>query len=146
MPNTFFRQNFQKRSNSEHHYRILHIRNSLGIKFQPKLAILNFCTKLTQKGYFQSKKKYENHHRFLCIQISLGSKFQPQQTILIFRNKFPKQGYFQTKTEKINITIEFLILELYIIYYILNFTLNKQFSILGPNLPKMDISGQKQKK
>ena len=56
MQNTFFLQNFQKRSNSEQHHRILHIRNSLGIKFQPKLTILNFSTKLTQKGYFQSKK------------------------------------------------------------------------------------------
>ena len=39
----------------KHHF--LHIRSSLGTKFQPKLKFLNFRTKLTQKGYFQSKKK-----------------------------------------------------------------------------------------
>ena len=32
--------------------RILHISNSLGTKFQLKLTILNFLTKLTPKGYF----------------------------------------------------------------------------------------------
>ena len=44
-----------------------------------KLAILNFWTKLTQKGYFRSKKekkkKNENHDLVLHIQISLGFKF-----------------------------------------------------------------------
>ena len=39
---------------SDHHHRILHTGNSLGIKFQHKLEILNVWTKLTQKGYFQS--------------------------------------------------------------------------------------------
>ena len=37
---------------SEHHHRILHIRNSLGNKFKLKLTILSFWTKYTQKGYF----------------------------------------------------------------------------------------------
>ena len=36
---------------------ILYIQNSLGTKFQLKLTILNFWTKLTQKGYFHSKKE-----------------------------------------------------------------------------------------
>ena len=42
---------------------ISYIQNSLGTKFQLKLTILNFWTKLTQKGYFHSKKekKNENH-------------------------------------------------------------------------------------
>ena len=60
MSNLFFGQNLQKRSKiekSEHHHRILNIQNSLGTKFQLKLTILNFWTKLTQKGYFQSKKE-----------------------------------------------------------------------------------------
>ena len=65
---------------SEHHHRILHIRNSLGIKFQLKLKILNFWTKLIQKGHCRSKttttKKNGNPHRILHIRISLSSKFQ----------------------------------------------------------------------
>ena len=89
MPNGFFRQNSQKKGPkgpSVYHHQILYIQNSLGIKFQLKLAILNFWTKLTHKGYFRSKKrkKNENHHRILSIQIILDFKFQLQQTILIF--------------------------------------------------------------
>ena len=45
----------------------------------------------------------------LHIRISLGSKFHAQQTILIIWNNFRKQG----KTEKMNITTEFLIFELF---------------------------------
>ena len=33
-----------------HHHRILHVRNSLGIKFQHKLKILSFWTKLIQSN------------------------------------------------------------------------------------------------
>ena len=40
---------------SEHHHGILHIWINLGIKFQLKLIILTFWTKLTQERYFQSK-------------------------------------------------------------------------------------------
>ena len=46
-------------------YLMLHIQNSLGIKFQTKLTILNFLTKLTQKRVFLIKKR--NPHRFLHI-------------------------------------------------------------------------------
>ena len=41
-----------KTEKSEHHHRILHIENSLGTKFQLKLTILNFWTKLTEKAEF----------------------------------------------------------------------------------------------
>ena len=40
-------------------------------------------------------------------------------------------------------TIEFNIFEL---VFVSNSTLNKQFGIFGPNLPKKDIYGQKQKR
>ena len=40
---------------SEHQHGILHISISLGTKFQLKLIILSFWTKLTQKRYFQLK-------------------------------------------------------------------------------------------
>ena len=42
MPNKFF--------HFFHHHQILHIRNSLGTKFQLKLKILIFRTKFAQKG------------------------------------------------------------------------------------------------
>ena len=56
----FFGQNLQKRSKTkkkEHHHRISHIQNSLGTKFQLKLTILDFWTKLSQKRYFQPKEE-----------------------------------------------------------------------------------------
>ena len=68
----------------------MHIQISLGTKFRPKLTLLNFWIKLTQKGYFRTKKN-ENYHRILHIQINLDSKFQLQQTILIFGTNFQKK-------------------------------------------------------
>ena len=50
MPNRLFGQNFQKKGvkqKSEHDHQILHIQNSSITKFQIKLTILNFWTKLT---------------------------------------------------------------------------------------------------
>ena len=86
----------------DHYQRTLHIPNSLGIKFQRKLNILNLRTKLTQKGYFQSKKEQnENHHRILHIRNSLGVKFQLQQIILTFWTKFaPKKNTSGQKQKK----------------------------------------------
>ena len=60
MPNGFLNKTCTKRSKAkkkENHHRVLQIRNSVGTKFQFKLIILNFWTKLTQKGYFRSKKE-----------------------------------------------------------------------------------------
>ena len=54
MPNRLFGQNFQKKGvkqKSEHDHQILHIQNSSITKFQIKLTILNFCTKLTQNKF-----------------------------------------------------------------------------------------------
>ena len=67
---------WRKRSKAEHHQRILHIRNSVGIKFHLKVTILIFWTKLTQRGYLQSKKQNENHQRTLDTRISICSNFQ----------------------------------------------------------------------
>ena len=50
MPNGIFQENLQKKNKnriSEHHHQVLHIQNSLGIKFQLKLTILNLWTRLT---------------------------------------------------------------------------------------------------
>ena len=56
MSNEFFQQNLQNEVQnriSEYPHRILHIQNSLSIKFQLKLETVNFWSKLTQKGYSQ---------------------------------------------------------------------------------------------
>ena len=45
---------------SEHHHWILHVRISVGTKFQLLLMILIFLTKSGQKGYFHSKTKKVN--------------------------------------------------------------------------------------
>ena len=55
----------------------------------------------------------ENHHRILHIRISLGSKLQLQQTILIFwEQRYPQKIPSGQKQQKMNITIESVILEL----------------------------------
>ena len=47
------------------------------------------------------------------MQISLGAKFRVKLTILNFWTKLAQKGYyFRSKTEKVNITIEFCIVEL----------------------------------
>ena len=52
----------------------------IGTKVQFKLKILNFRTKLTQKGYLRSKNGgKQNHYQVIHVQISLGFKVQPQQ-------------------------------------------------------------------
>ena len=45
---------------SEHHRRILRISVSLGTKFQLKLTVLSFWTKIAQKGYFRLKTEEVN--------------------------------------------------------------------------------------
>ena len=92
---------------------MLHIQISLGTEFRLKQTLLNFWTKLTQKGYFRSKKEKQNYpyHRILHIPINLGSKFQLQEIILIFETKFQIKGYFRSKTEKMNTTNEFFVFE-----------------------------------
>ena len=102
MANRVFGQNFEKKglkqkkwiSTSSFTYW-----NRLGIKFQLKLTISIFWTKLSQKGYIRSLKN-ENHHRFLHIRFSICSKFQFQLTILIFRKKFPPKKILPVKNRK----------------------------------------------
>ena len=82
-----------KSRKSEHPHLMLHIKISQSTKFQLKLAILNFRTKLTQEGCFQSKKeKNEINHVILNIRISLGSKLQLQQ-FEFFGTNFPPKRY-----------------------------------------------------
>ena len=94
---------------SEHHYEILHIQISLGIKFRLKLTLLNFWIESTQKGYFRTKKN-ENYHRILHFQVNLDSKFQLQPTILSLATNFQNKVYTSgQKQKKMNITIEFFV-------------------------------------
>ena len=68
----------------------LYIRNSMGIKFQLKLTILIFWTKLTQKGISNlNRTKDKNHHRVLHILQVPNFSFNKQFWFLetIFANK-----------------------------------------------------------
>ena len=78
MPNGFFGQNFQvENRKSEHHHWILHIRSSLGTKFQVKLTVfifwpklhkkVSFWAKFTEKTYFQTKTEKVNITIEFCI-------------------------------------------------------------------------------
>ena len=55
---------------------------------------------------------------------------------------FTKSGISRRKRKKVNICIKFCI---FVLIYVLDFTLNKEFQILRPNLLKKSISGLKQK-
>ena len=85
-----------KNRKSEHHYWILHIRFSLGTKFQLQLIISTFWTKFVQKAYSRSKSELL------------------KLIILIFWTKFSPKGNFRSKTEKVNITIEFCIFDFHL--------------------------------
>ena len=56
--------------------------------------------------------KSENRHWIVHVRIRLGTKFRLKLIIFIFLIKFAQKGYFWSKTEKVNITIEFSIVEL----------------------------------
>ena len=60
-----------------------------------------------------------------------------------FFDQICQTKYFQSKTEKVNITNEFCISELVLVP---NFSLNWQFGLSGPNLPKKSVSSLNQKK
>ena len=60
-----------------------------------------------------------------------------------FWTKPGKKSYIRWRAEKLNTTIEFCIFNL---VEVPNFSLNWQFWIFGPNLPRKGISGWKQKK
>ena len=95
------------------------------------------------KSIFPIKnRKIEHQHWIKHIQIRVGTKFQFQLIILTFWTKFAKKGYFRSKTERVNIMIEFCMFEL---FYVPNFSLNRQFWFFGPSLPKKGISTRKQK-
>ena len=78
-------------------------------------------------------RKNEHHDWILHDRIRSGTKFHFKQTNLIFWTKLTQNSYSWSKMKKVNITIEFCMFEL---DKIPNFSLNWQFWIFGPNLPR----------
>ena len=98
---------------------------------------MNFGTKFSVRN-----KKSEHHYWILHIQISLGTRFHLKQTFLNFWTNFAQKGCFRSKTVEVDITVEFYIFKLVLVP---SFSLNWQFWFFRPDLPKKDISSQKQK-
>ena len=77
---------------------ILHIRNSLCIKFHFEQIILNFWTKFTQERYLCSKTEK--------VTSSLNSAYSPNFSLnwqfWFFFIRFIQKGFFWSKTEKVN--------------------------------------------
>ena len=140
-----------KRKTENHHW-ILHIRFSVGSKFQLQQTILIFWKKihLQKRILLVEKGQRKWISSFLHIRISLRTKFQFKLTILIFGLQLPKKdnsslkriknkhhhwtvhiqkgyfaqkGYFLWKTENQKTPIDFCLFEL---VKVPNFSLNWQ--------------------
>ena len=92
---------FQSKSEKYEHWIlnwILHIRNSLCIKFHFEQIILNFWTKFTQERYLCSKTEK--------VTSSLNSAYSPNFSLnwqfWFFFIRFIQKGFFWSKTEKVN--------------------------------------------
>ena len=91
----FSRKIICNKANEEDHW-FLHIRISLGTKFQLKLTISNFWNKFAQREYFQSKVENLNTTiEFWIFELDYIANFI--LAIFIFRTKFPQKGYFWQK-------------------------------------------------
>ena len=136
----------ENRKNKHHHW-ILHIQISSDTKFHIKQSNLNFGTKFIKK-YFHLKQKKVN------ISIEFSTKFQLKLKIMIFLAKFAQKGYIRSKWKRLSPIMEFcLLMELYYLvlnlyclfelFFVPNLSLNWQFWVFGPNLPKNRFSGRK---
>ena len=119
---------------SEHHHWILHMRNSLGIKFRLNLKIFIFWTRFAQKGHFWFETEKMNVTTELCIfelvsvlNFSLNRQFWFSGSILL------KKGHFRKKMEKVNTVVEFYTFLLVLVW---NLSLNWQFWLFWLNFPK----------
>ena len=98
------------------------------LNFTLKKQFWIFGQNLPRKCFSDLKqKKWKLPSNSAYIQISLATKFQLKLTGLIFLTKFSQKSYFRSKSEKLNMTMEFCILEL---VKVPNFSLNCQFEIL----------------
>ena len=92
-PNLLLKGIPTRNQKNEYHRWILHIRISLGTKFQLKLTISPL--------YVPKNGKSEHHYCILHIRISIGTKFQLKLTVFIlFLTNFAHKRYFWSKTEK----------------------------------------------
>ena len=97
----FLKKNYQKRTppfknrKSEHHHWILHIWVRLSTKFQLKMTIFNFWTKLAQKRYFQYKIDAANitieFCKFELVWVS-NLNFTLNQQFWVYGSNTPKKG------------------------------------------------------
>ena len=110
MPNWCFGKGLQvENGRREHDHLILHIQTSLSIKFQLKLTIV------PKKDIPGLKQKKWTAPFNLHIRISVGTKLQLSLTIMILRIEVAQKRYLWFKTEKVNMTIEFCIFELFLV-------------------------------
>ena len=85
---------------SEHGHWILHIKISLGIKFDLKLKILIFLDQIIPKKVFPAEnERIEYRHWIVRISISLSIKPHLKLKILIFWTKFAQKVYSRSKPE-----------------------------------------------
>ena len=113
----------------------------VGTKFELKLPILIFCTKLAQNRHFRSKKNTSNE--FCLLELVLVPSFTVNWQFLVFGTNLAKKGISgrKQKTWASSFNSEH---SKQSTYQILGETDN--FFFCGPNLPKKGYSGLKQKK
>ena len=100
-PNLFPKGISSQKQNGELHHWTLHIRITLGTKFQLKLRIFYFLDQICPWRVFSVKNKTNVYnHWTLHIQIRLGIKFQIKLIIFIFWAKFAQKRAFPDKNEK----------------------------------------------
>ena len=90
-----------KNSKSEQHHWILHIRISLGTRFQLNLTILIFRTRFAQKRYFWSKAEEVNTTIEFSIFKLVYSQYSTQRDNFDFLDQICPKRYFQSKTEQV---------------------------------------------
>ena len=131
----------------ENHHRILHIRISLGSKFQLHQTIVIFGRNLPRKSQFESIQskatKNEHQHWIFHTRVSLITKFQLKLTILTFLDQICLKKVFWSKPRTVSTTTELCICALELVS---NFSLTDNFGFLEQICPKKGIFGRKQKK
>ena len=110
-------------------------------KFTPKESLVKIGKKWTTYEFciFQFSRYETSASR---IKFVPNFKFQFKLTISFFE-QICLTRYFPLKAEKVNITDDFSIFELVLLT---NFSLNWQYWLFEPNLPKKDVSSLNQKK
>ena len=91
----------RKLKKREQRHWILHIRISLGTKFQLKLTISIFWTNFAQKGCFQSKTENVNTTIAFCVfELVYVPNFSLNWQFWFFGPSLPKKGISSSKWKK----------------------------------------------